>query len=307
MSNEKFKGFKPPEANYSKLPHALIEALSKFTSQGELMVVLYILRHTWGFQEFDQFKKITIDEFMRGRKKKKGKRMNGGIGMSKGAVIRGLERAEEHGFIKVEKDERDKARVKKYYMLKMAGDDILDVVSQNGTPKSSDVPKENPDVPKWDSSSSKVGHRSEKDTLERNNKKDTILPNSDEISSFDKDGAPIDTPKPKKRHIVPCEYEDEQGNIEVIEDNSWRQEKKQIDWRILNSAGLEEYPSKKDWKKARRVEEKLEQGKISEQYLENRLYNTTDKMWSLETLLNSLLNANHYRRWQEREAKRKKS
>jgi DNA-binding PadR family transcriptional regulator len=180
MDDDKFPGFQSPEENWSKLPHQLIAALPNFTSQGELMVVLYILRHTWGFQEYDQLKKITIDEFMHGRKTKEGKRMDGGVGMSKGAVVRGLQRAEEHGFIETEKDERDKARVKKYYMLKMMEEDILDMVSQNETPDDLGVSKEDPDVPKedigvtkQDSNGPKVVHRSEKETLEKNLQKET--------------------------------------------------------------------------------------------------------------------------------------
>jgi len=303
MNNDDFDGFEFPKENWSKLPHQLIESLSKFSSLGELMVVIYILRHTWGFQEFDQFKKITLDEFMHGRRTKERKRMNGGVGMSKNAIIRGLERAENHGFIKVQKDEKDPARIKKYYMLKMAGNDILDVGFQNGTPKSSsDVPKENPDVPKQNSSGSEVEHRSEKDTLERNNKKDTS-PIGDEIHDPD---LPIEQKPKKKVYVPPCEYEDEHGNIEVIEDDSWRQEKNQLDRRILLSAGLEEYPSKKDWEKARRIEQKLERGEICERYLENRCYNAENLPWGLDKLLNSLLNKNHYRNWQEREAERER-
>lgn len=315
----KFQGFNLPEENWSKLPHQLIESLSKFASQGELMVVLYILRHTWGFQEFDQFKKITLNEFMHGRKTTNLKeyptgRMDKGVGMSKGAIIRGLQRAEEHGFIKVEKDERDKARVKKYYMLNMVGDDTLDVVSQNGTPKSSvGVPKENPDVPKEDTWGSKVEHRSEKDTLERNNDKETDLsgneedsPSDSSSSRFDVDGGIIDIPEQRRRYIPSCEYEHEDGTIEVIEDDSWQQEMKQLDYQILTSAGLEEYPDKKYWKKAQRVEKKLARGEISGDYIENRCWCAANHPWGLDKLLNSLLNPHHYRNWQEREAARER-
>jgi len=134
-----------------------------------------------------------------------------------------------------------------------------------------------------------------------------LLPNSNELpdSEFDEGGAPIETPKPKKRYVPDCEYEHEDGTIETIEDDSWRQEKKQLDWRILGSAGLTEYPTKKDWKKARRVERKLERGEIEERYLENRCYNAENLPWGLDKLLNSLLNPNHYRNWQERETSRK--
>ena len=56
-----FSGFVPPTENYSKLPHAMIEALPLVTSLAEMKVILYVLRHTWGYQ--DDEKRINLDEF----------------------------------------------------------------------------------------------------------------------------------------------------------------------------------------------------------------------------------------------------
>lgn len=111
----KFKGFSEPKANYSKLPHQLIDALPLFSSKAELAVVLYILRHTWGYH--DSEKKITLDEFEYGRKDRNGQRMDSGVGMSRHSVITGLRDAETHGFIAVFTDDSDKGRVKKFYSL----------------------------------------------------------------------------------------------------------------------------------------------------------------------------------------------
>src|SRR5205807_4456594 len=85
----------------------------------ELKVVLYILRHTWGYQEYDAAKHITIDEFVNGRKRRDGTRMDIGTGLSERAVINGLALAEKHGFIVCEVDDSDLGRVKKSYKLKM--------------------------------------------------------------------------------------------------------------------------------------------------------------------------------------------
>ena len=119
MNDDRFPGFPIPRENWSKLPHVFIEALPTIKTVGELKCILYILRHTWGFQDKD--KKITVDEFMHGRKRRNRTRLDGGTGLSKTTVLVGLRQAEAHGFIMVEVDDNDKGRIKKYYSLKMQG------------------------------------------------------------------------------------------------------------------------------------------------------------------------------------------
>lgn len=114
-----FLGFPLPEQNYSKLPHELIHRLPRIDTLGEMKVLIYLLRHTWGFQEYGIAKRITIDEFRNGRKYTDGVRMDKGVGMGKPAIIKGIRRAVAHGFILVEKDGSDKGRVKHYYKLNM--------------------------------------------------------------------------------------------------------------------------------------------------------------------------------------------
>jgi len=114
-----FKGFERPEQNYSKLPHSFIDVLPQIDTMAEMKVVLYLLRHTWGFSEFGKPKKLTTDEFCNGRKKKDQSRMDNGTGLSENSVRSGLEKAIEHGFILVETDETDKARIEKWYCLNM--------------------------------------------------------------------------------------------------------------------------------------------------------------------------------------------
>ncbi len=84
-----------------------------------MKLVEYVLKHTWGYSEFDMVKKITTDEFMYGRKKKDGTRIDDGTGLSKPSVIAGLKSAVEHGLLLEEVDDSDKARIKKFYKLKM--------------------------------------------------------------------------------------------------------------------------------------------------------------------------------------------
>lgn len=112
-----FNGFSEPKENWTKLPNEFIEELPEINSMSELKCILYILRHTWGFH--DEQKKLTTDEFMNGRKRRDGTRMDSGTGLSKNSIISGLKSAEEHGFIEVDLDKRDMARMKKTFRLKM--------------------------------------------------------------------------------------------------------------------------------------------------------------------------------------------
>jgi hypothetical protein len=116
-----FAGFEEPRENWSKLPHALIEALPLMTSEAEVKVVLYVLRHTWGYHDAD--KRISIDEFARGRKKRDGLRLDAGCGLTDNTIKDGLRRAVEHGFIEVDEDSTDVARIKRYYKLRMREDE----------------------------------------------------------------------------------------------------------------------------------------------------------------------------------------
>jgi ssDNA-binding Zn-finger/Zn-ribbon topoisomerase 1 len=115
---DKFEGFNQPQENWSKLPHTMIESLPLVSSLGELKVIMYVLRHTWGFN--DDSKKITLDEFQHGRKRSDGSRFDNGTGLTKPTIISGIERAIEHGFL-CEHSEGDPGRVKKFYHLNMGG------------------------------------------------------------------------------------------------------------------------------------------------------------------------------------------
>jgi hypothetical protein len=116
-----FEGF-PWEilnSSYSNLPNVWIEIVGSIENLSELKVVLYVMRHTWGFGEYDQFKLISIDEFMNGRKRRDGSRMDYGTRLTKQAVLNGLELAVEHGWLVCVVDDSDLGRVKKFYKLKM--------------------------------------------------------------------------------------------------------------------------------------------------------------------------------------------
>src|SRR5207247_1389819 len=113
LSEQQFEGFNKPEANFFRLPNEWTDITAQVTSLAEMKLVEYVLKHTWGYSEFDMVKKITTDEFMYGRKRKSGERIDKGTGLSKPSVIAGLNNAVKHGLLEVEIDDSDKARIKK--------------------------------------------------------------------------------------------------------------------------------------------------------------------------------------------------
>src|SRR5436305_5130477 len=177
LSIPMFQGFSKPEANFFRLPNEWTDITAQITSLAEMKLVEYVLKHTWGYSEFDMVKKITTDEFMHGRRKKNGERIDIGTGLSNKSVIEGLNKAVEHGLLEVEIDDTDRARIKKYYKLKMKTPIEEDEPEQKEL--HADVKKVHSGVKKVHSDYVTSSHRSEKDTKERymnvtkQNKKDT--------------------------------------------------------------------------------------------------------------------------------------
>src|SRR5260221_4830528 len=183
LSTPIFQGFNKPEANFFRLPNEWTDITAKITSLAEMKLVEYVLKHTWGYSEFDMVKKITTDEFMNGRKKKDGTRIDVGTGLSKPSVIAGLKSAVEHGLLTEEIDDSDKARIKKFYKLKMKAS--LDENNADSNDHHADVKNLNIGVKNFDSRGKQSLHRSEKDTKERyNNFIKHSKKNKDEVNNY---------------------------------------------------------------------------------------------------------------------------
>src|SRR5438874_10763373 len=165
LSGHTFEGFNKPEANFFRLPNEWTDITARITSLAEMKLVEYVLKHTWGYSEFDLVKKITTDEFMYGRRKKNGERIDQGTGLSKPSVIEGLNSAIKHGLLEVEIDDSDRARIKKYYKLKMRTPIEADEPEKEET--HADVKNLYPGVKNVDSRGKQSLQRSEKDTKER--------------------------------------------------------------------------------------------------------------------------------------------
>lgn len=172
-----FTGFPSPTRNFFSLPNEMINIISHIKNLAELKVIIYVIRHTWGFHEYGIAKAISVDEFMHGRRKADGSRMDTGTGLSNHSVIDGLRAAVSHGYLFCEIDASDAARVVKSYALKML------VASEESSPPATSSPPEESSssyedasplpVKKVHSSSEDSSHRSEKDTDRKTLEKDT--------------------------------------------------------------------------------------------------------------------------------------
>ena len=77
-----FQGFDKPESNWFRMPNSWTDITAAINSIAALKVVEYILRHTWGYQEYGLKKHITIDEFVSGRRRQDGERIDRGTGFA---------------------------------------------------------------------------------------------------------------------------------------------------------------------------------------------------------------------------------
>jgi len=213
VGNVKFEGFEKPKQNWTQSPNMLIDILPQIETVSEVKVILYILRHTWGYHDTE--KKITLDEFESGRKRKDGSRIDNGTGLTVPSIRDGLKRAQEHGFITVEIDDRDKGRVKKFYSLTMK----------------QDANSLHPDLETLAPPVQEVCNPTEKDTSERNLEKE-------------KDGgasAPTVTdtpePEPEPEPVTPSTF---QGWVETIRDSANRPAVLRAMFVTLYGAGIPE-------------------------------------------------------------------
>ncbi len=112
----------PQDSGWTILPYELVDHFPLISSFAEILVILYVLRHTWGYQDYSGSRRITLDEFSHGRKRRDGSRLDSGTGLSRNAIKAGVRAAVAHGFLIQEPDDRDGGRRSYVYRLHMADD-----------------------------------------------------------------------------------------------------------------------------------------------------------------------------------------
>jgi len=156
-----FSGFDLPTSNYYRCPNCWIDICANIKSLAELKVVQYVMRHTWGYWEFETPKTITTDEFMHGRKRRDGSRIDKGTGLSDRGVKDGIRLALKHGYLLCEVDDRDRGRIRKAYRLNMT-EPAVQESHKDVTPDRKHLPGDGKAIPRNEEESPP---RSEKDTV----------------------------------------------------------------------------------------------------------------------------------------------
>ena len=103
-----FAGFYKPRANFFRLPNDWFDIWAKFrelTSRRRILAPLkvleYIIKWTWGYQNFDQPARITRRDFRYGKLNRGGQRQDRGAGLSSRSVEKALNFLGEVGAIVV--------------------------------------------------------------------------------------------------------------------------------------------------------------------------------------------------------------
>ena len=131
-----FSGFASP--NTTPVPDELFDVLAPALTEGELRVLLYVIRRTFGFKK--QHDRISLSQMVNGIRRRDGTTLDRGTGMGKPAVIRSVRSLIKLGILTVEKTESEHgdADVNVYALRFQEG-----VVSQENHPG---IPREPPVV-----------------------------------------------------------------------------------------------------------------------------------------------------------------
>lgn len=124
----RFPGFEQPTRNYYRLPNTWFDLWAWVKEQrnasrldGPIRWLEYLIKHSWGYLNFDNPVRLTKDEFADGRRSattdgSRGGRIDGGTGLSSRALVTIPQRLLDLGLIERREDDKDKARIQYYYL-----------------------------------------------------------------------------------------------------------------------------------------------------------------------------------------------
>jgi DNA-binding MarR family transcriptional regulator len=95
----KFRGFQGP--NYTMVPDELFDELMVELSGGELKVLMYIIRRTFGFKRDSD--SISLSQMLNGITTRDGRTLDRGVGISKPTLLQALRSLEEKNVIQTER------------------------------------------------------------------------------------------------------------------------------------------------------------------------------------------------------------
>lgn len=100
----KFSGFHFP--SYTQVPDQLFDELLPILSGGELKVLLYVCRRTFGFKR--ESDNISLNQMLNGITKGDGTQLDLGVGLSRPTLLRALKSLQEKDILIAERQENDK-------------------------------------------------------------------------------------------------------------------------------------------------------------------------------------------------------
>jgi hypothetical protein len=96
---ERFKGFYKP--NTTPTPDEIFDRFLTALTHGELKVLLYIVRRTYGFKKASD--QISLKQICEGIRKQDGERLDSGTGLERRSAIRVVKSLEAKGIIRVKR------------------------------------------------------------------------------------------------------------------------------------------------------------------------------------------------------------
>jgi len=131
-----FRGFEKPRENFFRLPNNwFTDVIPRLRiKNGKRFITLlkileFILCCTWGIQAWDGPIRLSLDEIRNGRKGSGGRRRERGTGLSEKGIIDATEKLREIGFIKIIRDDSDKARRRRFFQPKIISNSDNDIPS----------------------------------------------------------------------------------------------------------------------------------------------------------------------------------
>jgi hypothetical protein len=94
-----------PGPNTTPTPDVFFDLLAPRLNEGELRIMLYLIRRTYGFKK--DADRVSITQFCAGIVQKDGTRLDWGTGMARKSVVRSLQSLCEKGLIVAEKGDTE--------------------------------------------------------------------------------------------------------------------------------------------------------------------------------------------------------
>jgi len=127
FSLQNFAGFARPKENWYRLPNYWFDLWRVMREQSgqtrilaDLKVAEYVIKHTWGYEDFECMIRLSLREIQDGRHGKHGTRLDRGTGLHRGIISDTAQHLTTLNLLEVVTDDHDAARITKHYRVRLA-------------------------------------------------------------------------------------------------------------------------------------------------------------------------------------------